>query len=118
LPRENGRYSRTSPRPCCSIFRGRDWLADLSIPAWFALMSLWLFAVMMLSAFALVWYAECLAEKRGERFGTLIRTLAITGIEVMMIAAVMHAGKGYVLAMGFSTGQTIVLDGGQTRGVY
>jgi Ca2+:H+ antiporter len=73
---------------------GKDWLADLSNAAWFALMSLWLFTVMMMSAFAVVRHAECLAKKLGEPFGTLILTLAITGIEVMVIAAVMYTGKG------------------------
>ncbi|HZF15789.1 MAG TPA: hypothetical protein VE046_07600 [Steroidobacteraceae bacterium] len=73
---------------------GKGWLADLSSPLWFSLVTLWLFAVMGVSAFAVVRHAECLAERLGEPFGTLILTLAITGMEVMMIAAVMYAGKG------------------------
>jgi Ca2+:H+ antiporter len=73
---------------------GPGWLADLSGAAWFAFVSLWLLAVMFLSAFAVVRHAEALAVKLGEPYGTLILTLAVTGIEVMMIAAVMYSGKG------------------------
>ena len=73
---------------------GDRWLADLSSAAWFALVSLWLLAVMFMSAFAVVRHAEALAEKLGEPYGTLILTLAVTGIEVMMIAAIMYTGTG------------------------
>ena len=73
---------------------GAGWLADLSRGAWFAFMSLWLLAVMFVSAFAVVRHAEALAERLGEPYGTLVLTLAITGIEVIMIAAIMYAGKG------------------------
>ncbi|HEY6242157.1 MAG TPA: ionic transporter y4hA [Burkholderiales bacterium] len=73
---------------------GSRWLADLSGAAWFGFVSLWLLAVMFLSAFAVVRHAEALAVKLGEPYGTLILTLAITGIEVMMIAAIMYSGKG------------------------
>jgi len=73
---------------------GAGWLADLSSTAWFAFVSLWLLAAMFLSAFAVVRHAEALAVKLGEPYGTLILTLAVTGIEVMMIAAIMYAGKG------------------------
>ncbi|SPP65981.1 calcium:proton antiporter [Nitrospira lenta] len=73
---------------------GHRWLADLSHPAWFTLMFAWLFTVILLSAFAVVRHAESLATKLGEPGGTLILTLAVTGIEVMMISAVMLTGKG------------------------
>jgi len=76
------------------LFFGGSWLADLSHPAWFGFVSLWLFLAMILSAFAVVRHAEALAVRLGEPFGTLILTLAVTGIEVMMIAAIMYAGKG------------------------
>jgi Ca2+:H+ antiporter len=66
-------------------------LGDLS--AWRAgLLFVWLFAVILWSSFAVVRHAEALAEILGEPFGTLILTLAITAIEVMMIAAVMLTG--------------------------
>lgn len=73
---------------------GEAWLADLSRAAWFAFVSLWLFGVILLSAFAAVRHAEALAVKLGEPYGTLVLTLAVTGIEVMMIAAIMYGGKG------------------------
>ena len=73
---------------------GAGWLADLSGAAWFAFVSLWLLAVMFFSAFAVVRHAEALAAKLGEPYGTLILTLAVTGIEVIMIASIMYTGKG------------------------
>jgi Ca2+:H+ antiporter len=73
---------------------GKSWLADLSNPLWFALMLVWLFAVIMSSAFAVVHHAESLAVRLGEPLGTLVLTLSVIGIEVMMISAVMLTGEG------------------------
>ena len=73
---------------------GKAWLADLTNPAWFAFVFAWLIGVIAISAFAVVRHAECLAEELGEPLGTLILTLAVTGVEVMMISAVMYAGQG------------------------
>jgi Ca2+:H+ antiporter len=73
---------------------GKGWLADLSNPLWFALMLVWLFAVIMGSAFAVVHQAESLAVRLGEPLGTLVLTLSVIGIEVMMISAVMLTGDG------------------------
>lgn len=73
---------------------GPSWLADLSNHLWFALMLTWLFTVILISAFAVVRHADHLAMKLGEPVGTLVLTLAVTGIEVMMISAVMLSGKG------------------------
>lgn len=53
-----------------------------------------LVCVVMLSAFAVVRHAEGLAVRLGEPFGTLILTIAVTGIEVMMITAAMSSGHG------------------------
>jgi Ca2+:H+ antiporter len=72
---------------------GKTWLADLSNPLWFTLMLVWLFAVIMGSAFAIVHHAESLAVRLGEPLGTLVLTLAVIGIEVMMISAVMLTGE-------------------------
>ncbi len=72
---------------------GKGWLADLSNPLWFASMLVWLFAVIMSSAFAVVHHAESLAVKLGEPLGTLVLTLSVIGIEVMMISAVMLTGE-------------------------
>ena len=73
---------------------GSGWLADLSQPVWYFLMLGWLFGVILLAALAVVWHAEGLAVKLGEPLGTLVLTLAVIGIEVMMIAAIMSAGRG------------------------
>src|SRR5262245_56108562 len=73
---------------------GTRWLADLSGAGWFAFVSLWLLAAMFLSAFAVVRHAEALAVRLGEPYGTLVLTLAITGIEVIMIAAIMYTSRG------------------------
>lgn len=75
-----------------SIF-GTTWLGDLSSTAWFAFIFIWLFVVMLASAFAIVRHAESLAVLLGEPFGTLVLTLAIIGVEVLMISAVMLTGK-------------------------
>jgi Ca2+:H+ antiporter len=73
---------------------GKGWLADLSDPLWFALMLVWLFSVILSSAFAVVHHAESLAVRLGEPLGTLVLTLSVIGIEVMMISAVMLTGEG------------------------
>src|SRR5579864_1278296 len=75
---------------------GGSWLGDLSRPAWFALMLVWLFAAIMLAGRSVVLHAENLAVKLGEPLGTLVLTLSVIGIEVMMIGAVMSAGPGNV----------------------
>jgi Ca2+:H+ antiporter len=73
---------------------GQEWLADLSNPLRFGGILTVLFGVILLSAFAVVRHAEAIAVKLGEPLGTLILTLAVTGIEVMIITAVMYAGHG------------------------
>jgi len=67
-------------------------LNKLETPLWATIAFAWLFAVILLSAFAVVRHSEILASLVGEPFGTLILTFAITAIEVMMIAAVMLTG--------------------------
>ncbi|HEV7165405.1 MAG TPA: calcium:proton antiporter [Gammaproteobacteria bacterium] len=71
---------------------GDPWLTDLSNPWWFTAMFAWLFLAILFSAFAVVRHAEGLAVLLGEPLGTLVLTLAVTGIEVMVIAAVMYTG--------------------------
>ena len=73
---------------------GGSWLADLSHPIWFAFILIWLFGVILLSAFRIVHHAESLAVILGEPVGTLVLTLSVIGIEVMMISAVMLTGDG------------------------
>ncbi len=73
---------------------GGSWLADLSHPVWFTFILIWLFGVILLSAFRIVHHAESLAVILGEPVGTLVLTLSVIGIEVMMISAVMLTGDG------------------------
>jgi Ca2+:H+ antiporter len=73
---------------------GSKWLGDLSNGSWFWLMAGWLFGVILLASFAAVRHAEVIAHRLGEPLGTLVLTLAVTGIEVTIIAAVMYAGQG------------------------
>jgi len=73
---------------------GSVWLAELSNPAWFAFLLVWLLAVILFSAFGVVRHAEGLATLVGEPLGTLVLTLCVTGIEAMLIASAMFMGKG------------------------
>jgi Ca2+:H+ antiporter len=73
---------------------GQSLLADISHPVRFTLALAWLLLIILSSIFAVVRHAESLAEKLGEPLGTLVLTLAVTGIEVMIIIATMLTGKG------------------------
>jgi len=73
---------------------GDRWLGDLSGADWFAFVSVWLFAAILVACFAAVRHADAIADRLGEPLGTLVLTLAVTGIEVTVIAAVMFGGKG------------------------
>lgn len=73
---------------------GRTLLTDLTHPVWFGLMLIWLLLIILFSMFAVVRHAESVAVKLGEPLGTLVLTLAVTGIEVMIIIASMSTGKG------------------------
>jgi Ca2+:H+ antiporter len=71
---------------------GAGWLANLSHPFIFAGLFVWIFSVMLWSAFAAVRHADCLAELLGEPLGTLILTISVISIEVSVISAVMLTG--------------------------
>jgi Ca2+:H+ antiporter len=71
---------------------GDRWLADLSNPAWYALLFAWTFAVMLWLSFGVVRHADGLAHLLGEPYGTLILTLSVISIEVVLISAVMLTG--------------------------
>ncbi|MCG8544042.1 MAG: calcium:proton antiporter [Alphaproteobacteria bacterium] len=51
-----------------------------------------LVAIMLWCVFGVVRHAQCLAALLGEPYGTLILTLAVTGIEVALIGSVMITG--------------------------
>ncbi len=77
-----------------SFYLQAGWFAAVPEHVAMAGTMLWLTAVIVVSAFAVVRHAEGLAERLGEPYGTLILTMAVTGIEVMMITAAMSAGNG------------------------
>jgi Ca2+:H+ antiporter len=87
---------------------GKGWLADLSGTAWFSFMLAWLFGAVLVSAFAVVRHAEGLAERLGEPYGTLVLTLSMSGMEMMMISAVMLTGQGET-SLGRDTMMAIVM---------
>jgi Ca2+:H+ antiporter len=72
---------------------GSVWLGDLSSPLKSAFLFLWIFAVILWCCFGVIEHADQLAERLGEPLGTLILTLSIVLIEVILISAVMLAGK-------------------------
>ncbi|HEY5278639.1 MAG TPA: calcium:proton antiporter, partial [Pseudolabrys sp.] len=79
---------------CASFaFLDETLFAHLAEPAWFALIFLWLFGVILGSALAVVRHADRVAEILGEPYGTLVLTLSVTAIEVMSITAVMLHGE-------------------------
>jgi Ca2+:H+ antiporter len=73
---------------------GKGWFTDLSNAVWFASMLGWLFGAMLVTAFAVVRHAEGLAIRLGEPLGTIVLTLSMSGMKMMMIAAVMYTGHG------------------------
>ncbi|MFL6515028.1 MAG: calcium:proton antiporter [Chthoniobacterales bacterium] len=72
---------------------GNVLLSGLEQPAWFGVIVVWLLGSVLLASFSVMRHADALAVKLGEPYGTLLLTLAVTSIEVMMIAAA-TAGKG------------------------
>jgi Ca2+:H+ antiporter len=73
---------------------GPSWLADLSNGLKYAVLFIWIFAVMLWLAFRAVTHAEALAHILGEPLGTIILTLAVICIEVALVAMVSLTGKG------------------------
>ena len=72
---------------------GTSWLANLGNPVWAVILFAWLFVAILISAFGVVRHADCLAVKLGEPLGTLILTLAVIGMEVIMVSALMLTGN-------------------------
>ena len=72
---------------------GSAWFQASLNPLVASLLFAALFSVMLWLSFSVVHHAECLAEKLGEPFGTLILTLSVISIEVVMISALMLTGK-------------------------
>jgi Ca2+:H+ antiporter len=77
----------------CFLVFGADWLTGLSLNLTTGLLFLWLFSVIMYTAFGVVHEAEDVAELLGEPLGTLVLTLSIVVIEVALVSAVMLGAK-------------------------
>ncbi|QRM56145.1 calcium:proton antiporter [Sinorhizobium sp. BG8] len=75
---------------------GNRLLEGFSNFAWLAFVFLWLFAVVLGSALAVVRHADHLATKLGEPYGTMVLTLSVTTIEVLSITAVVMHGSNNV----------------------
>lgn len=74
-------------------FVGKAWIATaLDEPALLILVLAVLCGVMLTAAIAIVRHADVTAHRLGEPAGTLLLTLAITGLEVAMVAFVMSTG--------------------------
>ena len=72
---------------------GKGWIATaLSQPALLIGLLVIICSVILAAAVAIVRHAEVLAHRLGEPAGTLLLTLAITGLEVAMVAFVMSTG--------------------------
>lgn len=73
---------------------GKAWLAAaLNQPVLLVASLTGLCGVILVAAVAIVRHADVLAHQLGEPYGTLLLTLAITGLEVVMVAFVMSTGE-------------------------
>jgi len=76
------------------LLLAQHWIvATLDQPAGLVLRLLVICAVILCAAFAIVRHADVLAHRLGEPIGTLLLTLAITGLEVAMVGFVMSTGE-------------------------
>lgn len=73
---------------------GKPWIAAaLDRPVMLVVLLAILCGVILTAAIAIVRHADVLAHRLGEPAGTLLLTLAITGLEVAMVAFVMSTGE-------------------------
>lgn len=73
---------------------GKGWIATaLDQPVRLVVLLAFICGVILAAAIAIVRHAEELAHRLGEPAGTLLLTLAITGLEVAMVAFVMSTGS-------------------------
>jgi Ca2+:H+ antiporter len=72
---------------------GKSWIAEaLNQPTMLIALLAIICGVILAAAIAIVRHADVLAHRLGEPAGTLLLTLAITGLEVAMVAFVMSTG--------------------------
>jgi Ca2+:H+ antiporter len=72
---------------------GADLMSNLGNHLKSTLLFVWLFAVMMWCAYAVMQQGEAVAEELGEPYGTLILTFSVIIIEVAMLASIMLQGE-------------------------
>ena len=79
----------------CTAFGlyGDAFTARLSQPAYLAAIFAWVFVAIPGSALSVVHYADRLAVRLGEPYGTIILTLSVTVVEVVSITAIMLHGE-------------------------
>ena len=76
------------------LLLAKSWVAGTAEqPALLAVVLAVICGVILAAAVAIVRHADELAHRLGEPFGTLLLTLAITGLEVCMVAFVMSTGE-------------------------
>jgi Ca2+:H+ antiporter len=93
------------------LIKGGAWLEG-SVGVTKIALFIWIFFTILLASFSIVHHADILAEKLGEPYGTLILTLAVTGIEVMMISAMMLTDASPTLARDTMFSVVMILLGG------
>jgi Ca2+:H+ antiporter len=71
---------------------GKSWISALSQPALQIGVLVVICAVLLTASITIVRHADVLAHRLGEPLGTLLLTLAITGLEVAMVGFVMSTG--------------------------
>lgn len=92
IVRSEGAFIAGAATTILFLVFGDAWLADLSNIVKVSLLFAWIFVVILWCAFRVVYHADCLAALLGEPYGTLILTIAVIGIEVSLIAAMMLTG--------------------------
>src|SRR4249919_597250 len=85
-----GESTMIAPLVTVAIFLvlGERWEAILPNHFWSALLFIWIFAMIVAGAIAVVRHADCLAIVLGEPFGTMILTLSVSSIEILTVALV------------------------------
>jgi len=92
IVRSEGAFIAGAATTILFLVFGDAWLADLTNFGKVSFLFLWIFIVIFWCALRVVYHAECLAVLLGEPYGTLILTIAVIGIEVALIAAMMLTG--------------------------
>jgi Ca2+:H+ antiporter len=92
IVRSEGAFIAGAATTILFLVFGDAWLADLTNLVKVSFLFAWIFVVILWCAFRVVYHADCLAALLGEPYGTLILTIAVIGIEVSLIAAMMLTG--------------------------